>query len=789
MLNRILKLFSPRTPEASRSEPPSLKALLSEPPRQSFNRDGVNIDAPTSFEDAPVPRYPERSPPIPAIEPAVLLDTQQETVDRLRQSLGYTRPEFARWVMPVLLRYAERVHLLPASEADHHCGRGGMLRHGLEAAFFAARLCEGRVWAFDMLAERRKTLDPKWRLAAVFAALLHDLGKVVVDVNAVDESGELQWSGHGASLWAWLARHKISAYYIYWRPGPRSMRHIAFGPVLLREIVGPDLLDYLSDEGGHEILNKLVTAFTNPEDKTNPIAEIAHKADRSSADFDLEDQARRIAASGGSPLRTHAGMLARAMTQLVEDGTWNITKTGPLFHTAAGLFGAIPDVFTVPIARLRQGGHLKGFPSETGQLIDLLVRMHMLELGPDKRAVWPVRIEGRDAVLELNLVRFAHPGQILGAQEAVPPMPAELVRAGSPQPTPAAPSPSAASAAVSASLEPAPPPPSPPQPRAAAAPLTPARMQTSTSTEEPAAPLTTTNARAVPAFTVENTTPPEGQGDATPQTPRAAATRPGAGRPLETDHDRALAVIRQAIAEVPEKNGGARWVRAIMERFVSGELRWHTHAALVEGRTVVAFPHAFADLGVDPVDLRDRLFSEGWLEMDPAAQRLVVAISTEHGRIEGSLFVEQLTPTWTILREHLPLLDLPEPRAESGDLDGRELPIRRSTGEITALQMTTPARSAVPEFFENLKAQVRAELRTAGLDRTPPIEAPKAQVKRYRDALTKLLGQSRIRREFSKPDFSLLLASTRNPLVLVKQDEAGANYVELNPQYVEPVFE
>lgn len=785
MLDRIRNLFSPRAAEAPTRTPPSLDALLAAPPRQSFNRGGVNIDVPPTFVSDAVPRYPERSPAVPAIEPAVLLSTQQETLDRLRQSLGHTRAEFDRWVMPVLLRYAERVHLLPASEADHHCGRGGMLRHGVEAAFFAARLCEGRVWAFDMLAERRKTLDPKWRLAAVFAALLHDLGKVVVDVNAVDESGSLQWSGHGASLWTWLTRHKIEAYYIYWRPGPRSMRHVAYGPVLLREIVGAELLDYLSEDGGHEILNKLVTSFTAPDDKTNPIAEIAHKADRSSADFDLEDQARRIAAAGGSPLRTHAGMLARAMTKLVEDGTWNITKTGPLFHTSVGLFGAPPDVFTMPISRLRQAGHLKGFPSETSQIIDLLMRMHMLEMSPEKRQLWPVRIEGRESVLELNLVRFAHPEQILGTQEAVPPMPAELILTGTaPAPAPAAPTmaPAAASPGTAAAASESMAAPAAKQGRstAGAAPLAPALppVEQPVVAEEPTA--------APP----ENAAPEAAEARAPMrlQAPAVSAARPPHGRTVETDHDRATAVVRHAISEVPATNGGARWVRAIMERFASGELRWYTHAALVEGRTIVAFPSGFTGLGMDPMDLRDRLHAEGWLELDPASQRLVVKVSTEQGAIEGVLFAESLTPIWTTLREHLPLLDLPEPRAEAAAAPG-EAALRRIPHELTALHMTTPPRSASVEFIENLKAQVFAEIRAAGLDKAPPPESPKPQLKRYREHLSKRMTESRVRREFTREDFSLLLASTRNPLVVVKKDEAGVNVVELHPQYVEPTFE
>ena len=40
--------------------------------------------------------------------------------------------------MPILIKYAEYIHLLPASESHHHRGAGGLFRHSLEVGFHAA---------------------------------------------------------------------------------------------------------------------------------------------------------------------------------------------------------------------------------------------------------------------------------------------------------------------------------------------------------------------------------------------------------------------------------------------------------------------------------------------------------------------------------------------------------------------------------------------------------------------------------------------------------------------------
>src|SRR5438445_3912683 len=101
------------------------------------------------FNGEPTPRYPGRGNAIPAAPPEYLLESQDGLIRQLRQTLGTPREEFAQLVMPVLLRFANFVHLLPASESHHHCGQGGLLRHGLEVAFFSARLGEGMVFATD----------------------------------------------------------------------------------------------------------------------------------------------------------------------------------------------------------------------------------------------------------------------------------------------------------------------------------------------------------------------------------------------------------------------------------------------------------------------------------------------------------------------------------------------------------------------------------------------------------------------------------------------------------------
>ncbi len=93
--------------------------------------------------DADIPRYPPFLKGLPAASPEDLQSTQDELIAKLRQVLGFNLRDFQRLIQPCIDHLAAYVHLLPASEHHHHSGAGGLLRHSLEVAFWAAQAAEG----------------------------------------------------------------------------------------------------------------------------------------------------------------------------------------------------------------------------------------------------------------------------------------------------------------------------------------------------------------------------------------------------------------------------------------------------------------------------------------------------------------------------------------------------------------------------------------------------------------------------------------------------------------------
>ena len=86
--------------------------------------------------------YPQKSRPIPTLSLIVIRDRYASALHALLDGLPLSAEDIDRYLMPVIERFIRLVHLLPASESQHHAGVGGLLLHSLEAAAIAQRRSE-----------------------------------------------------------------------------------------------------------------------------------------------------------------------------------------------------------------------------------------------------------------------------------------------------------------------------------------------------------------------------------------------------------------------------------------------------------------------------------------------------------------------------------------------------------------------------------------------------------------------------------------------------------------------
>ena len=325
------------------------------------------------FEADPGTRYPPFPEGCEIIEPRRLLAGHRTQIARLKQSLGLSEHEFRAIIDPVLVRYAEFVHLLPASQHHHHKGRGGLLRHGLEVAFHAARMSGAVIYDADATPRERRNREKVWRVATALAGLLHDVGKPVCDMKITSDTG-LLWNfalyEHGYRLVPWARDNKIQRYFVSWREDRIHNRHAFHGPGIARLLIPKQTRAFLTPDNTMEMLDQIDEAIGGYAVQSK-IAHVVLKADQASVTLDLKLN------GGGDGSQAFMPSVERYLVEgtrrMIKSGRWKINEPGAIVYVfKEGLFinwkAASRDVLT----RLSDDG-IQAIPKEPAVQADMLI--------------------------------------------------------------------------------------------------------------------------------------------------------------------------------------------------------------------------------------------------------------------------------------------------------------------------------------------------------------------------------------------------------------------------------
>ena len=134
----------------------------------------------------------------PACAQALLaLPRRQKLLENIWQRASLSHRQFADLYQGPLNRYAELVQQLPASQNHHHAHPGGMLDHGLEIVAYALKIRQTYLLPIGAPPESQSAQAEAWTAAAAYGALIHDLGKIAVDLHVELEDGKTWHPWHG----------------------------------------------------------------------------------------------------------------------------------------------------------------------------------------------------------------------------------------------------------------------------------------------------------------------------------------------------------------------------------------------------------------------------------------------------------------------------------------------------------------------------------------------------------------------------------------------------------------
>ncbi|WP_431482103.1 MobH family relaxase [Pseudomonas gorinensis] len=303
---------------------------------------------------------------------------RQKLLEHIWQRTSLSRKQFATLYRAPLERYAELVQAFPASEAHHHAYPGGMLDHGLEIVAYSLKLRQSHLVPIGASPEDQAAQSEAWTAAVAYAALLHDIGKIAVDLHVELADGSLWHPWHGPLHQPYRFRYRDDREY---------RLHSAATGLLYRQLLDRDALDWLS--GYPDLWGPLLYVLAGQYEHAGVLGELVVQADRASVAQELGgDPARAMAAPKHALQRKLLDGLRYLLKEelklnqpeasdgwLTEDALWLVSKT-------------VSDKLRAHL--LSQG--VDGIPANNTAVFNVLQDHAMLQPTASGKAIWRATI-------------------------------------------------------------------------------------------------------------------------------------------------------------------------------------------------------------------------------------------------------------------------------------------------------------------------------------------------------------------------------------------------------------
>jgi conjugal transfer pilus assembly protein TraI len=394
---------------------------------------------PTSAGSVADFEYPPVDPGFPPLGLDKVLAAHQDLLARIKLSYGCTQESFDRDVMPLVRRYAALVHLLPATPTNYFNEPGGLLRMGLETAFYALQGTDARIFSGRATIATRRHLEPRWRLATFIAGLCAEVHRTLGQVVVTDRDGT-EWPSYLQSLHPWLKEHGVDRYFLKWLPNAPQSAGLALFALPL--VVPASTLQHLAQGNAVVVPHMLASLAGIPLAREhNILDELVRRSAALVIDRFLQTSADRF----GKP------MLGSHLERYLVDALRRLVATHPAWEPNAersrvwygsdGLFIVWPNAAT-DIRKLLEADQLPGIPKSAETMLEILLDAGVLQAQSSGKPLWGIQPPGAKAALEA--VKLIEPASVLSSLEHRPSPSTSAILAPSPPPTPAAPSSSSA---------------------------------------------------------------------------------------------------------------------------------------------------------------------------------------------------------------------------------------------------------------------------------------------------------------------------------------------------------
>jgi integrating conjugative element relaxase (TIGR03760 family) len=267
--------------------------------------------------------------PIESAHSLLAAEHRRQLLDRIWQYTALSHAQFILLYLNPIHRYAEQVQQLPASETHHHAYLGGMLDHGLELVACSLKLRQSYLFPTGAAPEDQAAQTDAWSAGIAYGALLHDIGKIAVDLLVERQDGRLWHPWHGPLDQPYRFRYlKGRDYHL----------HGAAAGLLYTQILDRPILDWLS--GFPSLWASLLYVLAGQYERAGVLGELVIQADRVSTAQNIGGNPSKALQAPIHSLQHHLITGLRHLVQhelklnqpgaagwLTQDALWLVSKT------------------------------------------------------------------------------------------------------------------------------------------------------------------------------------------------------------------------------------------------------------------------------------------------------------------------------------------------------------------------------------------------------------------------------------------------------------------------------
>jgi integrating conjugative element relaxase (TIGR03760 family) len=325
-------------------------------------------------------------------------------MERIWQYTALSTEQFEQLYRQPLLRYAEYVQLLPASESHHHAYAGGMLDHGLELVATALKLRQSHLLPATAAPEDRAVQADAWSAAIAYGALLHDIGKVAVDLEVEYLTGQRWHPWHGP------LEHPYRFRYV---TGRDYKLHNAAAGLVFTQILDREILDWLSAYPTPWC--SLLYVLSGQYEHGGVLGELVTQADRIST---AQNIGGNPAKAMQAPVRSLQHHLLSALRHLVRNEL-KLNQAGAAGWLTNEALWLVSKVAADTIRAYLLAQSIDGVPSSNIALFDELQSHGLVEANSEGKAVWKATVIDGDWQQQFTFLRLQPP--LIWADETRPP--------------------------------------------------------------------------------------------------------------------------------------------------------------------------------------------------------------------------------------------------------------------------------------------------------------------------------------------------------------------------------